>query len=58
MWKTENIPMNEKTYIWIKNKIDSTKAGQIIIEIKDNRIMSIHYISSEYLVDVDRKDAG
>ncbi len=58
MWKTENILMNEKTYIWIKNKIDSTKTGQIIIEIRDNRIMSIHYISSEYLVDVDRKDNG
>jgi len=48
--------LDEKTYIWIKSKVDSTKSGQIIIEIKDNRIISIHYLSSEYLVNVDRKD--
>jgi hypothetical protein len=56
MWRTENIPLNEKTYIWIKNKIDKTKSGQIVIEIKDNKVIPIHYLSSEYLVDVDRKD--
>jgi len=56
MWRTENIPMDEKTYVWIKKKVDSTKSGQIVIEIKDNRVISIHYLSSEYLVDVDRKD--
>jgi hypothetical protein len=55
MWRTENIPLNEKTYIWIKNKVDKTKSGQIVIEIKDNKVISIHYLSSEYLVDVDRK---
>jgi hypothetical protein len=48
--------MDEKTYIWIKNKVDATKSGQIVIEIKDNKVISIHYLSSEYLVDVDRKD--
>ena len=56
MWRTENIPLNEKTYIWIKNKVDKTKSGQIVIEIKDNKVISIHYLSSEYLVDIDKRD--
>ena len=52
MWHTENIPLNEKTYIWIKNKSDSAKNSQIIIEIKNKQIL-IHYLLSEYIIDTD-----
>jgi|YelNatPaOPRAMG01_1025707.scaffolds.fasta_scaffold03654_13 hypothetical protein len=52
MWHTENIPLNEKTYIWIKSKSNSTKNSQIIIEIKNKQIL-IHYLLNEYIIDTD-----
>jgi hypothetical protein len=57
MWQTETIPLDEKAYIWIRSKVDATKSGQIIIEIKDNKAISIHYISSEFFVDVDKRNS-
>jgi len=54
MWETKEIPLNEKAYIWIKTKVDSTKRGQIIIDIQDQKSVKIHYICSEYFVDVDK----
>ncbi|KPK42924.1 MAG: hypothetical protein AMJ78_00765 [Omnitrophica WOR_2 bacterium SM23_29] len=52
-WNTTKLPLDEKLIIWIKSKIEGTKRGTIIIEIKDSRVISIHYRTSEYVLDVD-----
>lgn len=55
MWETKKVPLDEKAFIWIKDKVNSTRTGQVIIEIKDNKAAYIHYICSEFFVDVDKE---
>lgn len=52
-WKTEHIPLNKKLTLWIKSKIENSKSGVIVIEIKDSKVASVHYNTSEYILDVD-----
>lgn len=52
-WNTTKVPLDEKLIIWIKSKIEGTKRGTIVIEIKDSRVISIHYRTSEYAIDID-----
>ena len=54
MWETKEIPLDEKAFIWIKSKVGNIKRGQIIIEIQNQKAVKLHYICSEYFVDVDK----
>lgn len=53
-WNTTTVPLNEKLIFWIKSKIEGTKTGVIIIDIRDSRVISIHYQNSEFVLDVDK----
>jgi hypothetical protein len=55
-WKTENLPLNKKLTLWIKSKIEKTSKGMIVIEIKDSKIVSVHYNTSGYILDVDNPE--
>lgn len=55
-WNTTYAPLSDKLILWIKSKIEGAKRGIIVIEIKDSRVISIHYQTSEYVVDVDSKE--
>ncbi|MEW6008230.1 MAG: hypothetical protein AB1629_01160 [Candidatus Omnitrophota bacterium] len=55
-WNTTHAPLHNKLIVWIKSKIEGTKRGMIIIEIRDSRVISIHYQSSEYIVDIDNQE--
>lgn len=52
-WNTTHAPLSNKLILWIKSKIEGTKKGMVIIEIRDSRVIIIHYQNSEYIVDVD-----
>jgi len=52
-WNTTKVPLNEKLIVWVKSKIEGAKRGMIVIEIRDSKVISIHYQTSEYVLDVD-----
>lgn len=52
-WKTENLPLNKMLTLWIKCKIEGSPKGTIIIEIKDSKVVLVHYKSSEYVLDIN-----
>lgn len=52
-WNTTRVPLNERLIVWIKSKIEGTKRGIIVIEIQDSRVITIHYRTSEYILDFD-----
>ena len=53
-WNTTKVPLDEKLILWVKSKIEGTKRGMIIIDIRDSKVIAIHYHSSEYVLDIDR----
>lgn len=55
-WNTTKVPLNERLIVWIKSKIEGTKRGIIVIEIQDSRVISIHYKTSEYVLDIDHHE--
>ena len=53
IWNTTTIPLNNRLILWIKSKIEGTKTGTVIIDIRDSKVVSIHYQKSEFVLDVD-----
>jgi len=53
-WNTTYAPLSEKLILWIKSKIEDTKKGTILIEVKDSKVISIHLYTSENVYDVDK----
>lgn len=51
-WNRTNKALSEKLIQWIAQKIEGTRNGSIMIEIKDHRVVSIHYQSSEHVMDL------
>lgn len=52
-WNTTKVPLSEKLIVWIKLRVEGTKRGIIVIEVKDSKVISIHYQTSEYVLDID-----
>lgn len=46
-WNVTAKPLDDRLIEWIREKIEDKKKGQVIIEIKDNRVISIQYHSKE-----------
>ncbi|MEK6564231.1 MAG: hypothetical protein AABZ65_04290 [Candidatus Omnitrophota bacterium] len=53
-WVTAPIPLNEKVIVWIKSKIKGSKSGTIVIEMKDSKVISVHYNAQEFTLDLDK----
>lgn len=52
-WKIEKVPVDENCFIWVSYKNDYGKKAAIIVEIKANKIVALHYHPDKYSVDVD-----
>lgn len=51
-WNTTQLSLNGKLTLWIKSKIENSKEGIIVIEIKDGKLTA-HYRASKYVLDID-----
>lgn len=53
-WQTLRIPLNGQIFIWVKQKKKTSKKANLIIEIKDQQVLLIHYSSRRYAIDIDK----
>ena len=47
MWKKKEVSLDDYAIEWIKEKISSTKSGQVVIYAENKRVSCIRFFSNE-----------